>query len=263
MFVLPYVESDGVKIYYEVEGEGVPLMLHHGRSSSLKNFRGLWPTERLRQDYKLILIDARGHGRSDKPHQPDAYRLKHFVDDTISVLNELGIERSHFLGYSMGGRVGLGIGVYSPRRFMSLIIGGMGIYETDSEEAIKNDQESIETYKKGIDVMFSNISKSIGKLAPDAYRKFREEFYLNDPEALIAISSLREHVGYEDILPSLELPCLFFAGEKDYWHAKAERTAELIQNARFVSLPGLDHMGAVVRSDLVLPHVLSFLADIE
>jgi pimeloyl-ACP methyl ester carboxylesterase len=57
----------------------------------------------------------------------------------VTVLNELGVEKPHFLGYSMGGWVGLGIGVYSPDRFGSLIIGGMGIRERDIEESIKID----------------------------------------------------------------------------------------------------------------------------
>ncbi len=116
---MPYVESDGIKIYYEVEGEGAPLMLHHGLTGSLNGFRRLGYTETLSKEHQLILIDARGHGRSDKPHQPEDYRLELFVNDAVKVLNELGVEKPHFLGYSMGGMVGLGIGVYSPDRFRS------------------------------------------------------------------------------------------------------------------------------------------------
>jgi pimeloyl-ACP methyl ester carboxylesterase len=63
--------------------------------------------------------------------------------------------------------------------------------------------------------------------------RIKEEFYLNDPEALLAFLSVREHVGFEDLLPSLELPCLFYAGDQDFWYDGAKQTAELIQNARF------------------------------
>lgn len=260
---MPYVESDGVKIYYEVEGEGVPLMLHHGAHGSLNGFRRRGYTEELSKEHQLILIDARGHGRSDKPHQPEAYRLKLFVNDAVAVLDELGVEKPHFLGYSMGGLVGLGIGVYSPDRFRSLIIGGTGIIETDDEEIIKHAQSFIEIYRKGIDALFSLHTGSLKGLPSEELARRKEEFYLNDPEALIAFRSVREQVGFEELLPSLELPCLFYAGDQDFLHDEAKRTAELIPNARFVSLPGLDHMGGWRHSDQVLPHVLGFLKEVR
>ena len=85
----------------------------------------------------------------------------------------------------------------------------------------------------------------------------------NDPKALIAIRSLGEHVDLKDVLSSLKLPCLFYAGDRDSVHQRSKETAELIPKARFVSLPGLDHMGAYRQSELVLPHVLRFLTNIE
>ncbi len=259
MVVLPFAENDGTNIYYEVEGEGVPLMLHHGLTGNLKLFRHFGYTERLRQKYQLILIDARGHGRSDKPHDPDAYRLKNFVNDTVAVLDDLGIEKSHFLGYSMGGSVGLGIGVYSPNRFKSLIIGGMGMAEMDSEEEIKRSQDLIELYREGMEAVVAMFERSGGVSSPE----IREDTMRNDPKALIALCSVREHIGFMDLLPSLELPCLFYAGDQDYYHQKSKETAELIPKARVVSLPGLGHLGTSRQSDLVLPHVLRFLADIS
>lgn len=258
---MPYVESDGINIYYEVEGEGVPLMLLHGLAASLNSYRRLGYTEELSKEHQLILIDARGHGRSDKPHQPEDYKLKLFVNDTVAVLDELGVEKPHFLGYSMGGMVGLGIGVYSPDRFRSLIIGGWGMRERHTEISIKIDQGLIERWKKGIDAMWSARAASLQGLPSEVVSRMKEEFNLNDPEALLAFHSVREHVGFEDLLPSLELPCLFYAGDQDIFYDRAKQTAELIQNARFVSLPGLDHMGAIRHSDKVLPHVLSFLKE--
>ena len=261
MVDLPYVENDGINIYYEVEGEGAPLMLLHGLAGSLNGFRNLGYTEKLSKEHQLILIDARGHGRSDKPHQPEAYRLKLFVNDTLAVLDELGVEKPHFLGYSMGGMVGLGIGVYSPDRFRSLIIGGMGMRERDTEMSIKRDQVLIERFQKGIDAMWSMRAGNLQGLPSEVVSRIKEEFYLNDPEALLAFLSVREHVGFEDLLPSLELPCLFYAGDQDILYDGAKQTAELIQNARFVSLPGLDHVGAIRHNDKVLPHVLSFIKE--
>ena len=259
---MPYVESDGVKIYYEVEGEGVPLMLHHGLTQSLNGFRNLGYTEKLCKEYQLILIDARGHGRSDKPHQPEAYRLKHFVNDTLAVLDELEVEKPHFLGYSMGGMVGLGIGVYSPDRFRSLIIGGWGMRERHTEVSIKIDQMLIEIVKMGLDAFWAARAESLQGVPSEVLARIKEEFYLNDPEALLAFLSVREQVGFEELLPSLELPCLIYAGDQDILYDDAVRTVELIPNARFVSLPGLDHLGAIRHIDKVLPHILGFIREV-
>jgi pimeloyl-ACP methyl ester carboxylesterase len=256
---LSFVDNDGINIYYEVEGEGVPFMLHHGKTGSLKSFRHFGYTEKLRHKYQLILIDARGHGRSDKPHEPDAYKLRNFVNDTVAVLDDLGIEKSHFLGYSMGGSVGLGIGVYSPDRFKSLIIGGMGMAEMDSEEKIKRSQGFIEILRAGMGALVSRRERGGVVMS----HEMMEDTLRNDPEALIALCSVREHVGFKDLLPSLELPCLFYAGDRDYYHQISKETAELIPEARFVSLPALDHLGALIQSDLVLPHILKFLADVK
>ena len=81
-----------------------------------------------------------------------------------------------------------------------------------------------------------------------------------DPRALIAFCSYTENIGMVDILPTLSLPCLLYVGEEDTKrHSRAIDCAEIMQNAVFVSLPGLDHAGAFVRKDIVLPPVLKFL----
>jgi pimeloyl-ACP methyl ester carboxylesterase len=255
---LPFVDNDGVNIYYEVEGEGSPLMLHHGLTSSHNTFKRNGYTEKLRKNYRLILIDARGHGKSDKPHDSNEYELRNIVSDTIAVLDELGEERSHFLGYSMGGSVGLGIGIYSPDRFKSLIIGGMGMAETDSEEEINRRKMFIDVFREGNEATVAWFERMY-VLSPE----LREELMGNDPEALVACWSVREHVGFEDRLPLVELPCLFYAGDKDYLYERSKKTAEMIPNSKFVSLPGLDHSGAIEHSELVLPYVLKFLASIS
>ena len=71
---MPCANNEGVRIYYEVEGQGPPLVLMHGITDSLEVFRLVGYVEALKSDYRLILIDARGHGASDKPHDSDAYR---------------------------------------------------------------------------------------------------------------------------------------------------------------------------------------------
>src|SRR5262245_12825985 len=72
---MPYAENRGLRIHYEVEGQGPTLVLQHGFTHSVRRWYLHGYVEALRTDYELVLIDARGHGLSDKPHDPTAYTL--------------------------------------------------------------------------------------------------------------------------------------------------------------------------------------------
>jgi pimeloyl-ACP methyl ester carboxylesterase len=72
---MPYADNGGVRIHYQVEGEGPALVLQHGFTESTVDWYESGYVKALRTDYRLILVDARGHGASDKPHDPDAYVL--------------------------------------------------------------------------------------------------------------------------------------------------------------------------------------------
>jgi len=97
---MPYIDNDGTKIFYETEGTGPPLFLHHGLTGSINSFRANGYTETLKKKHKLILIDARGHGKSDKPYNPESYKLKTLVTDIVSILDTLNVDKTHFVGYS-------------------------------------------------------------------------------------------------------------------------------------------------------------------
>jgi pimeloyl-ACP methyl ester carboxylesterase len=99
---MPYSNNQGVRIHYEVEGEGPPLVIQHGFTDSIQTWYELGYVDALKRDNRLILVDARGHGASDKPHEPTAYKPESNVADVVSVLTDLDISRAHFFGYSMG-----------------------------------------------------------------------------------------------------------------------------------------------------------------
>ena len=92
-------------------------MLHHGGGGSHERWRELGYVDALLDEYKLILFDARGHGLSDKPTTPDAYRYERWVQDIVAILDELEISKAHFFGYSLGGQIGFRIPLYAPDRF--------------------------------------------------------------------------------------------------------------------------------------------------
>jgi pimeloyl-ACP methyl ester carboxylesterase len=159
----------------------------------------------------------------------------------------------------MGGSIGLGIGAYSPERFRSLIIGGMGMAETNSRKEIIRRKAFIEVFREGNEATIAWFERIYGVLSPE----MKEDLMGNDPEALIACWSVREQIGFEYHLPLAHLPCLFYVGDKDYLYQRSKQTAEIIPGASFVSLPGLDHFGGFRHSEVVLPHILNFLASIS
>ena len=250
---MPYAENRGVRIYYEVEGEGSPLVLVHGFTDSLEGWREYGYAAELKKEHRLVLIDARGHGRSDKPHDPEAAAgLERRPADVVAVLDDLGIDRAHYFGYSLGGWIGFGLAKYAPERIRSLIIGGAQPYG-----------QSMGLYRQalagGIEGWVAVVEKMLGSpLTPET----KDRLLGNDVQALLA-SVTDDRPDISEILPTMTMPSLLYAGEADPLRPLVERCASELPNGRFFSLPGVNHIQGAVRSDLVLPQVVEFLAKTE
>ena len=120
------IVSGGIRIFFKLEGERGPfLFLHHGLFGSHRDWYEWGFVKGLAREFRLVIPDARGHGRSDKPHEPEAYGRR-MADDVVAVLDDLSIEKAHVSGYSMGGGTTLGVGRGAPERVHSLIVGGAG-----------------------------------------------------------------------------------------------------------------------------------------
>ena len=252
---MPYVDNSGVRIHYHVEGDGPPLVLQHGLTSSLKNWYAYGFVEELQKDYRLIMVDARGHGRSDKPHDPKQYDLKLRVNDVLAVMDDLGVDKAHYMGYSMGGRIGFGIVMHALNRFHSLVIGGMSPNPAHSDV---QPQDRIELLRQGMAHYVADAEAKEGPI--EAGRK--ERLLDNDPEALIAATTAAKGTeGLEELLPSLNLPCLLYCGEADGFFPGAKEASRVIPDAVFASFPGLNHGQTSRAAELVLPHVTNFLKE--
>jgi pimeloyl-ACP methyl ester carboxylesterase len=130
---MPYVSNQGVRIHYEVEGHGPPLVLQHGLTSSIRHWRLSGYVKELSSDYSLILVDARGHDDSGKPYDSQAYSAELMTGDIAAVMDCLGVEKASYWGYSMGGKIGFQLPRHYLSRFTSYIIGGMSPYPRTSE----------------------------------------------------------------------------------------------------------------------------------
>ena len=118
--------SNGVKISYMERGQGEPVILIHGwTSSGWINWTLPGTTGLLAKDHKVIVPDMPGHGRSDKPVREDAYGPE-LVEDVVRLMDHLKIGKAHIVGYSMGGIIAAKLIVRHPDRVLSGTLGGMG-----------------------------------------------------------------------------------------------------------------------------------------
>ena len=255
---MPYVQTSGAQIHYRVEGAGPPIIMVHGFSDSLDDWYEAGYVDALRDDYRLVMIDCRGHGLSDKPHVAEAYSMEMRVADVLAVMDDLDITAAHYWGYSMGGRIGFGVLETDPARVLSVILAGIDQRGTDPGRF----QNRIRFLSRGIEPYLEGFEARFGRMEPDAKRS---RFLRNDDLALIASTiALRDHVrDYGDLAQRITVPCLLYDGDADAFHDNARSFAEILPNAKFVSLPGQDHGGTFTRSDLVLPHIHEFLSQVS
>ena len=227
---MSYANNGGVRIHFEVEGEGPALVLQHGFTESVQDWYEAGYVEALKSDYRLILIDARGHEASDKPHDPDAYALHRRVADVVAVLDALKIAKALFWGYSMGGWIGFGTAKYSQERFRALVIGGQHPYARSLESLRQVVRRGIsqggEAFVVGMEEMFGPES---------AVRKQR----LRSADLGAYLALAQDRPGLEDMLAAMPTPCCLYAGNMDPVYPEVEKCSRRMRGVTFFSLPGL------------------------
>jgi pimeloyl-ACP methyl ester carboxylesterase len=246
---VPCVQSGEVKIHYEVEGSGEPLMLAHGYTWDLRGWYDLGYAGRLKRNRRLILIDSRGHGRSDKPREPAAYAMQLRVGDILRVLDALELDKVRYLGWSRGAKEGFGVCRYAPGRLSALLVISESPYRYGYgffQQVFKHGGEEWKKIVAGFPV-------------PGAAKRRQ---YRNDFRALYA-AALRGTEDFSDILAEIDIPLLAMAGTEDVAYEGLKDAAARIPNATFVCLPGLDHVGCFARSEVTLPYIEAFLKIIE
>ncbi len=223
------VVSDGVRIHVMEAGEGVPVVLLHGYTSC--NDAGWFANgfaKELARTHRVIGIDARGHGRSEKPHDPAKYDGDRMPADVIEVLDRLGVGKAHFHGYSMGGGIVAHLLARHPDRFITAGFGGSGVPETD--EALKAEAAALDP--QGLDP-----DQKAGQAALLARAD-------RDNEALKAVQDGR--LAKPSTAPKLDLGALDFPiqavnGELDTPVSKTQRLAREATNFSAVVVPGRSH----------------------
>jgi pimeloyl-ACP methyl ester carboxylesterase len=263
---MPYATNpiDQVRTFFEdAGGSGPPVLVYAGFTDPLEFAKTSPLAQALQGEFRLIFADHRGQGRSEKPHDVGSYALTTRVADATAILDALGIERAHYLGFSWGARLGFAIGEHAPERVLSLVLCGNQPYEWPMDgPMLRAVSDAVAAGKeRGMPALVETWEASIGERFPEPARTWMLE---NDPLALDAEfrSAFLEGPISRD-LTAWTTPCLIYAGEEDVMHDGAARAAAEIPGATFVSLPGHTHFSAERVTDQLLPQVLELFGSIR
>ena len=252
---------DGTRIAYQVVGMGTPLLMVHGSALSHSIWRGFGYVKALQDHYRMILVDMRGHGRSEKPHTSDSYAMDLVVGDLLEVLDtESPFEPAHVLGYSFGGRATLSLAIEHSERVRSLTVGGGSSRPmTGAFDALffPGCVDALE--EGGIEGFLDGWGARRGRpVDPQTAAAFRR----NDPLALAAYMRRSDtEPGIDDnVLREMITPTLMFVGSRDRERRPdTEHAASLIPDCSLTVIDGTDHASAVAASDAVLASLIPFL----
>jgi len=231
---MPEINRDGVNIYYEVHGEGPPLLLTHGYSST----SAMWheQIDALAKEHKLILWDMRGHGQSDYPDDANAYSEALTVDDMAAILDAVGAKRAIIGGLSLGGYMSLAFYRTHPERARALLIidTGPGFKKDDAREAWN--ARALATAdrldREGLDVLKS------------ATRERAAATHRNAKGLALAARGMltQRDARVIELLPDIKVPCLVVVGADDTpFLAASDYMTAKIPRAQKVVIPSAGH----------------------
>ena len=254
---MPYgasFDSDGVRIAYDDlapddDPEAPPIVLVHGFASSRReNWRDRdWYDALLDAGRRVIALDCRGHGESEKPHDPAAYETDVMAADVVRLLDHLEIGTADLLGYSMGGRIGTEALYRHPERFNAAVLAGIGAATLEPSDA--GDRIA--------DGLLADDPEAVTDPLGKRFRLFAETTD-NDLEALAACARTRTAPASWDEIAQVEHPVVVVAGEHDDITGDPRELADGFPDGEAVVVDDADHL-TTVPDEQFTDAVLTFL----
>ncbi len=259
---MPKQKVKDIEMYYEITGEGDPLLLIHGLGSSIRDWEEQIPV--FSKKFQVIAVDLRGHGKTDKPKGP--YSIKMFAEDIAELLNNLENKQVNILGISLGGGVALQFAVDYPDFVKSLII-----VNSTSEVRVDSFKQKREFIKRTFIIKLVGMKKMGEVLAPRLFIKPEQEekriklierWAENDKKAYLAALYTLKGWSVQDKLNSILSPTLVIGSDEDYTPSsiKEEYTA-LIPNAKFVEVEDARHALPMEKPEEFNEIVMKFLLE--
>jgi pimeloyl-ACP methyl ester carboxylesterase len=253
---LGIARGSGLRIYYELVGTGRPLVLLHGSMGSTDSWRMAGYTERLADRFQLVLVDLRGHGRSERPTGAKAYVTPALAADVVAVLDDLEVDSAPLFGWSRGGETALATAALHPGRAEALILVGtradlVGFDDVPRPSASQARSLATRLSRSGTSFLEAELqeagrhdwAKAIGRSDSKAMA------------SLVRAQTLVKSIGRK--LHDLPQPILAIWGEDE----RPDPLPPLPEDSRTVIVPGDDHFGTFSRADVIVPEVRAFLAE--
>ena len=250
-----------IRSAFSVEGEGEPLFLIHGIGASRASFAGL--VQHLKPEYRCISYDLRGHGASPTPKPP--YTLDDLVEDLEALRRELGIEKAHFAGHSLGGMIGPAYARKYPQHVLSLGLYSTAAFRTADDSAkVKGVVAAMRS--KGIPQVLETLkdrwfTPEFAERRPDVISRRMQQVIDTDPDVFLSVFDIYAETEMSPWLHEVKQPCLVLTGENDGGcNPRLNREiAAALPDAELVILPVLRHAILLEAADQVAPPVLDFL----
>ena len=271
---MPVAHVNDVDLYYEVYGEGFPLLLAHGYCTSINLWQHQIPL--LSQRYRVIAYDARGHGLSSAPAGKEHYTLSHLVEDMYALLRHLNVSQAYIAGHSMGGATTAGFAArHAEMTKAALICNIDGGHQPSDPDA---DREAAETRRRAQELVrqrgLADYARQqiVDKLAPRFVLQSEEEQqrfvtrYAHQP--------LHGYLGVGEALPwreawlteaarSLKTPVAIMMGTEDVMHRGAELLHQRLPQSHFVSIQDAPHDSMNARPEAFNQGFLDYLENLE
>ena len=247
---MPQANTNGIELHYRETGEGFPLVFVHGYTGNSRNWALTIPA--LRENFRTISVDLRGHGLSGRPASEDQYELEVMGSDVYELLKALGVSECVLVGHSMGGMVSQLLVLEHPEIVRALVLVDTAgevpkglLYDKRRKERARLVEIARE---KGMEAVFEEqlaitpIHPAL-KANPRYIDIWREQFLMTSREAYIAgASGMASRPSVVGDLAKVAVPTLIICGEKDEPFLEPSRQMHAaIPGSELVIIPGAGH----------------------
>lgn len=257
------IKANGININYQIDGpEGAPWIVF---SNSLATSTAMWDEQAagLRDSFRVLRYDQRGHGGTDAP--AGRYSYDTLLADALALLDALSIRKANFAGLSMGGATALGLAERHPERLERIIVCDSPCQSTPQSSQQWEERIAV-AQKEGIAAL---VEPTIGRwFPPETVAK--NPPHLDKVRAMIRATPVNGFIGcaaalaahdYASAVATVKCPVLFMTGEKDAATAPMRKLHEKLNGSRFVELPGAGHISNMDRPAEFTRAIRDFVAN--
>ncbi len=252
---MPIALSRKQRIHYRLEGNKGPYLVLY--SPFLQTLQGWYRSnyvKHLQDNCRLILIDPLGQGRSDAPQKFEHYVIESRARDILDIMEELKVEKMHFLGLGIGAQVGFFMAAHFPKRVRSLIVAGAHPYPVTTE--LQKIQEWIQQLRTDGIVALLNSLKS--------RQSFSTEWELEVSQGMagayaMSLEAICQWDGIEGLLESVSIPTLLITETGEEKFLAIREAGRIMPRARYLILPQLKYEDGLLDAATIAPHLIEFI----